>query len=396
MPTRIIIGLMSGTSVDSIDAAIVEIRGRAPRLSVKLLHHYQANWPPQLRRRLLAAMAPAPSSAAEICELNFLTAGAFAAAVRSALQQAGVAPHRVSAVASHGQTVCHLPPRPGRRTGSTLQLGDVAVIATLTGIPTIGNFRSADMAVGGHGAPLVPWADAILLRDVKRARAIQNIGGIANVTYLPPGQGFSAVRAFDTGPGNMAIDALISIATGGRQRCDTNGHIARQGRVDDRLFAQLQAHRYFSLPPPKSTGREVFGTAFVEKILAGADGKSICDLTATLTALTAWSITDAYHRFLPRVPEEVIICGGGLHNAELIRYLAADLAKLGCRNVIPMDQLGIVNKAREAMAFAMLGAAALDGVPANLPQVTGAAKPMLLGVVAQGPDRTYKNTASRA
>jgi anhydro-N-acetylmuramic acid kinase len=396
MPTRIIIGLMSGTSVDSIDAAIVEIRGRAPDLSVNLLHHYQANWPPQLRRRLLAAMAPAASSAAEICELNFLTAKTFAAAVCSALQQAGVAAHRVSAVASHGQTVCHLPPRPGRPTGSTLQLGDVAVIATLTGIPTIGNFRSADMAVGGHGAPLVPWTDAILLRDATKTRAIQNIGGIANVTYLPPGQGFSAIRAFDTGPGNMAIDALISMASGGRQRCDTNGRIAGQGRVDKRLFAQLQAHRYFSLPPPKSTGREVFGTAFVEKILVRSNGKRICDLAATLTALTAWSIADAYQRFLPRVPEEVIIGGGGLHNRELMRYLAADLAKLGCGNVLAMDQLGIVNKAREAMAFAMLGAAALDGVPANLPQVTGAAKPVPLGVVAQSTAGTLKKNLSRA
>ena len=396
MPSRIIIGLMSGTSVDSIDAAIVEIRGRSPRLSAKLLHHYQAQWPPLLRRRLLAAMAPAPSSAAEICELNFLTAAAFATAVQSALHQAGIAPHRVTAVASHGQTICHLPPQRGRRTGSTLQLGDVAVIAARTGIQTIGNFRSSDMAVGGHGAPLVPWTDAILLRDARKARAIQNIGGIANVTYLPPGHGFSDVLAFDTGPGNMAIDALISIATGGHQRCDTNGRIARQGRVDKSLFTQLQAHRYFSVRPPKSTGREVFGETFVEDVLTRANGKRICDLAATLTALTAWSIADAYHRFLPRIPDEVIIGGGGLHNPELMRFLTADLAELGCHTVLPMDQLGIANKAREAMAFAMLGAATLDGVPANLPQVTGATKPMLLGVVAQGSARTVQKTANRA
>ena len=383
MPSRIIIGLMSGTSVDGIDAAIVEIHGRAPGLSARLLHHHQANWSPSLRRRLLAAMAPAPSSAAEICELNFLTARSFAAAVQSALQHARIAPHRVAAVASHGQTICHLPPQPGRTTGSTLQLGDVSVIAALTGIQTIGNFRSADMAVGGHGAPLVPWTDAILLRDTRRTRAIQNIGGIANVTYLPSGRGFSDVLAFDTGPGNMAIDALMSIATGGRQHCDTNGRIARQGRVDERLFTRLKAHRYFSQLPPKSTGREVFGAAFVENLLTRAAGKKICDLAATLTALTAWSIADAYQRFLPRVPDEVIIGGGGLHNTELMRYLTADLEKLGCRTLIPMDQVRIANKAREAMAFALLGAATLDGVPANLPQVTGASKPMLLGVVAQ-------------
>ena len=381
MPSRIIIGLMSGTSVDGIDAAIVEIHGRAPQLSAKLLHHYQANWPPQLRRRLLAIMAPARTSTAEICELNFLVARCFAAAVQAALQQARIAPRRVCAVASHGQTVCHLPPQRAGHAGSTLQLGDVAVIAALTGIRTIGNFRSADMAVGGHGAPLVPWTDAILLRDAVKTRAVQNIGGIANVTYLPAGRGFADVLAFDTGPGNMAIDALMSIATGGHLLCDRDGRCAKQGRVDDPLLTQLKAHRYFSRKPPKSTGRETFGAAFVEHLLTRSNGKRICDLAATLTALTAWSIADAYQRFLPRVPDEVIICGGGQDNPELMRQVASHLADRGCHTLMPIDKLGIVNKAREAIAFALLGAAALDGVPANLPPVTGAAKPVLLGLV---------------
>lgn len=382
MAARIIIGLMSGTSVDAIDAAIVEITGRSPQLKARLLWHSQTTWPSELRRRLLAAMAPAKVSTEEICAINFLVAKRFAVAAQNALRGCKLRHSAVTAIACHGQTICHLPPRSHGDSGSTLQIGDTSVIATLTGIPTIGDFRSADMALSGQGAPLVPWTDAILLRQRHKVRAIQNIGGIANVTYLPRGVGIAGVIAFDTGPGNMALDALISAATGGRARCDRGGRIARMGQVQPQLLRRLQNHRYFSVRPPKSTGREEFGMRFVETLLGNFNGIAVCDAAATLTRLTAWSIAEAYRNFLPHIPDEAVICGGGLANPELMRLLRHDLGEIGCRVVTPIDELGLPNKAREAMAFALLGAATLDRVAANLPAVTGALRPTVLGHIA--------------
>ena len=386
MPDRLLIGLMSGTSVDAIDAAIVRIAGTGGRYRAKVLHHSETPWPAPLRRRLLAIMAPATAATQEICELNFLVARHFALAVDKAIVQSGIPRRRIAAIGSHGQTVCHLPPTRGRPIGSTLQLGDISVIATLTGLKTVGNFRPADMALGGQGAPLVPWTDAALLTHKKITRAIQNIGGIANVTYLPASGG--GVIAFDTGPGNMLIDAVVSLGTRGRHLFDRNGQLAKRGKLDRALFERLRAHPYFERRPPKSTGREDFGARLARDLYTAARRRRIPlpDIVHTVTHLTAWSIVDTYLTFLPALPDEVILCGGGGDNPALVAMLRAQLAAITRDGPVPalrrIDDLGIPNKSKEAASFALLAAATLDGIPANLPGVTGASRATPLAVVA--------------
>ncbi len=420
---RLIIGVMSGTSVDAIDAALVRVRTPGGgRYGAEVVAHAEHLWPRRLRERLLAVMAPAESRTGEICELNFLVAREFAEAVEDVLAESGVKREKITAIASHGQTVCHLPVRQAKgkslgmgdkKIGSTLQLGDVSVIAALTGIVTVGNFRPADIAAGGQGAPLVPWADDALLSDPRVTRCVQNIGGIANVTYLPPlterkpstwtfytpvsvSTETFMVRpdliAFDTGPGNMLIDAVVSLGTGGRMRFDRGGKLASKGNPDARLFRELRRHGYFERLPPKSTGREEFGEKFARKLIRTSKrGKvKLEDLVHTVTRLTAWSIVDAYLHFLPRLPEEVILCGGGAENPVLVRMLGEELGQLKndfARSAAPrlrrIDEFGIPNKAKEAASFALLGAATLDGVSSNVPSVTGAVRPMVLGVVAR-------------
>lgn len=437
---RLIIGLMSGTSVDGIDAALVRVTGgptrvlaRRDRLSAPLgryraevLAHVECRWPEQLRGRLLGVMAPAATTTQEICELNMLVAREFAGAVAELLRASGVSREEVAAIASHGQTICHLPGGgadfkaqisdlkkgkakrgasrravPGAGFGSTLQIGDISALATLTGIRTIGNFRSADMAVGGQGAPLVPWADEQLFSHATLTRCLQNIGGIANVTYLPavgrwstrmPGLGDKETRrqgegvlAFDTGPGNMLMDAVVRMASGGREHFDRDGRMAARGKLCERLLKRLQAHPYFARRPPKSTGREAFGETYARRLAESYENRKVAreDMVHTLTRLTAWSIGEAYRRFLPGMPDEVIVCGGGADNPVLVGMLGEDLAgALGGVRLRRIDELGMPNKAKEAASFALLGAATLDGVAGNLPSVTGARRAVVLGEMA--------------
>ena len=395
--SRLFISLMSGTSVDAIDVVLARIAGRVPAhpaagaVRATVLRHVVHPWPKVLRSRILG-LPNSPVEVAELCALHFAISRHFSAAVGRLLRQEGLEPRDITAIASHGQTVCHRPPlalssrllrRPGTRLGSTLQLGNVAVIATLTGIPTIGDFRAADMAVGGQGAPLVPLADKLLLTHATRTRAIQNIGGIANVTWLPPGrQPEAPVLAFDTGPGNVLLDGLTRWISRGRQSLDRDGAMARRGRVRERLLAGWRQHPFFRRRPPKSTGREEFGAAQISGLAMDAGGYSPSDLLATAAELTAWSIADAYQQFLPTLPEEVILCGGGANNSDLMRRLVRRLRSLGCRRCVRIDTLGIPNQAKEALSFALLAAATLDGVPGNLPSVTGARRAVRLGVIA--------------
>ena len=409
--SRLFISLMSGTSVDAIDVVLARIAGRVPAppaagaVRATVLRHMVHPWPKVLRNRILG-LPNSPAEVAELCALNFAISRHFSAAVGRLLRQGGLRPRDITAIASHGQTVCHRPPlalssrplrrpaggqalssrllrRPGTRPGSTLQLGNVAVIATLTGIPTIGDFRAADMAAGGQGAPLVPLADKLLLTHATRIRAIQNIGGIANVTWLPPGrQPEAPVLAFDTGPGNVLLDGLTRWISRGRKSFDRDGAMARRGRVQERLLAGWRQHPFFRRRPPKSTGREEFGEAQISVLATDAGGYSPSDLLATAAELTAWSIADAYQQFLPTLPEEVIFCGGGANNSDLMRRLVRRLRSLGCRRCTRIDTLGIPNKAKEALSFALLAAATLDGAPGNLPSVTGARRAVRLGVIA--------------
>lgn len=394
-------GLMAGTSGDGIDAACVRIEGSGDSMAVRFLWHRHKPFPPSLRRRVLAAMAPAVTRTEALARLHADLGDAFAQAASAAIHEADRS-ERPSLIGLAGQTVCHLPhARPGRTV--TLQLGEAARVAAATGLATVADFRQSDVAAGGQGAPLVPWTDWVLFRSDRVARAVQNIGGIGNVTWLPPGADAGDVIAFDTGPGNMIIDALVAQVSGGRQRMDRDGVRAARGRVLNDVLAAWLRHPFFKHRPPKSTGRETFGQAFLEaegKRLEAA-GAPTDDWIATATALTVRSVARAYRRFLPGFPEghitgtrqegtrgkhggrepaEVIVGGGGARNPTLMAMLSAELPGVVVR---PVTALGIPAQAKEAVSFAMLAAACVDGVPANLPRATGATRPAVLGRIVQ-------------
>ncbi|MGQ9652219.1 MAG: anhydro-N-acetylmuramic acid kinase [Phycisphaerae bacterium] len=390
---RLVLGLMAGTSGDGIDLACVRIEGVGTRMRPRLLWHRHTRFMPALRQRLLAAMAPAETTTQEIAHLHADLGEAFGKAAAWAIGLARRS-ERPSLIGLSGQTVCHLPGAMGRTVA--LQLGEPARVAMRTGLPVVAEFRQSDVAAGGQGAPLVPWTDWVLFRHPRISRAIQNIGGIANVTWLPAGADPSHVIAFDTGPGNMIIDALVRHITGGRETMDRDGRRSAKGRILGNVLDQWLRHPYFAKKPPKTTGREEFGEPFVsQKIehLAAVSSRPD-DWVATATALTAHSIAGAYRRFLPGVAQtltanqrkirgrsspsamEVIVCGGGARNPMLMAMLQAELPGTIVRRI---EEFGMSSQAKEAVSFAMLAKAYVDGVPGNLPQVTGARRPALLG-----------------
>jgi anhydro-N-acetylmuramic acid kinase len=369
------VGLMSGTSADGVDAALVEIRPRGPGgcrgVSVRTVATRFAPYPPAFRRRLLALPHV---DAAEVARLDRDVGERLARATLSLLARAGRRASSVDFVASHGHTAVHLPARGGR--GTTVQIGQPAIVAERTGIRTVGDFRPRDVAAGGEGAPLVPFADRLLLAREGRVVAAQNLGGIGNVACLGPGR--RDLVAFDTGPGMMAIDAAAAHATGGRLRFDPSGRIARTGRVDEGLLAALLRHPFLRRRPPKSTGREEFGTGFSSPLLARASSsRAKRDLVATLTAFTAASVADAYRRFLPAV-DEVVVSGGGARNATLLAEVAR---RLPGTTVVSSDARGVDPDFKEAVAFALLGWAHLAGIPNTCPEATGAARAVVAGAV---------------
>jgi len=376
---------MSGTSADGVDVAIVDIGPRG----VKLLAFEMFPHPPALRRQIFGLFDPGKARIDDLCHVNFVLGEAFAAALIRLARRSGIALGSIDLVGSHGQTVYHIPE--GRRVGrkvirSTLQIGEPSIIAERTGITTVADFRPRDVAAGGEGAPLVPFADYILFGDQRRTRAVQNIGGIANVTYLPAGGGAGDVLAFDTGPGNMVIDRAAWHATRGKLGYDKDGRLAARGRIDERLLAQLMRHPYLARRPPKSTGREVFGVQFTEALWRGARKRGVAphDIMATVTALTARSIAEAYRRFLPAMPEEVILCGGGAENPTLLGMLRRELLPA---RVARMDEFGLDPRAKEAVSFAILAYATAEGIPNNVPSATGARRAVVLGKVVPGGSR---------
>jgi anhydro-N-acetylmuramic acid kinase len=383
------IGLMSGTSHDGVSAAVVELDERA-RPPAHLIAFHTFPYSSRLRKEMLAASADEKVGAGAISTLNFTLGREFGHAAIEIARRASVALTDIAFIGSHGHTFFHLPPRRVERgeIASTMQLGESAVIAAGTGVPVVADFRTMDLALGGEGAPLAPLAHLWLFADPARGRIVLNIGGIANATYIPPGArvGDADVIAFDTGPGNSMIDALASRISGGRMRMDRDGRIAARGQVNEELLDKLMSHPYFRRHPPKSTGREEFGRSLLDQIVANARPMKIVDydLLATVTALTVRSIADACRSFIiPRGRvDQLIVTGGGAKNLTLMRMLAAELPSI---EVITSAEVGVDGDALEAVAFAILGYQMLRGRPGNIPSVTGARAPAILGKLTLPP-----------
>lgn len=408
VPTRVI-GLISGTSVDGIDAALVEISGTELDLKVELLAGATYPYPAELRERILAVGAGVAISMAELAEIDDAIAQVFAQAAQNI--QIGHQP--ATLIGSHGQTVYHRPPKEGAGEqgsraremltphglnpspsypltalgtplGYSLQLGRGALITHLTNIATVSNFRVADIAIGGHGAPLVPRVDAYLLSHPQEGRCIQNIGGIGNVAYIPPRHSdwLSKIRAWDTGPGNSLLDLAVEHLSTGAKTYDEDGNWAASGTPCHPLVEQWLNQDYFHLPPPKSTGRELFGVTYLHQCLKDAQAYELnpADILATLTELTAASIFHSYRTFLPEMPQRVLLCGGGSRNLYLKQRLQVLLASIP---VSTTDEVGLSADFKEAIAFAVLAYWRHLGIPGNLPTATGAPQEVLLGEIHQ-------------
>ncbi len=373
----IVLGMMSGTSGDGIDTVITELFGIPPQIEWRILSYDHVPFSPELREEIFACFRPETGTVDRICKLNFALSEAYAEAALHAIRSAGMQPNEIDLIGNHGQTLWHIPA--GNPQASTLQIGDPAVIAERTGIPVVSNFRTADMAAGGNGAPLVPFADSLLLRSPDKVRAAQNIGGIGNVTYIPKaGDPVHQIMAFDTGPGNMLIDYAAGVISGGKLVYDRDAELAGQGTVNEDLLNELLQHPYFAGNPPKTTGRETFGIQYGQQILKRAAALEISDhdLLATLTMLTARSIADAYRAFLPEFPDEVIVSGGGARNPLLMQMLRELLAPA---KVLMTDDFGIPSEAKEALAFAMMAYETRYQRPGNIPSATGAHHPVIMG-----------------
>lgn len=418
------IGLMSGTSSDGVSAALISIEGRGESRRVKCLAHRTVPYDAEFRRRLFRL---AYASAFELSQINFELGERLAEAAQALLSEAKVKPADVAVIGSHGHTVVHLPLRartngealpPGKPApvASTLQIGESSVIAERTGITTVGDFRVRDVAAGGEGAPLVPYVDGILFRDKSKTRALQNIGGIANVTVVTPKEG--AVAAFDTGPGNGLIDEAVRLVSGGAQNYDKGGSMAEQGRADALIVQRLLGHPFFSVPPPRSADRETFLGQLVEVLPAGPIGSSLAEQTrfmrrsappgagsalppalgqiaqmlppdrkagmlATLTQYTAESIFQAYKKYiLPKWPvDEIFLSGGGARNASLVKRLQTLFGRTPVRSV---EDLGFPSESKEAVAFAVLAQAAIEGEANNCPAATGARRAVVCGKIVRG------------
>ncbi|MGA9241433.1 MAG: anhydro-N-acetylmuramic acid kinase [Silvibacterium sp.] len=383
----IVAGVMSGTSADGVDVALVKITSASGKRQIKLLGHHAVSYPAALRSAVLAAMDAKETSTAELARLNWRLGMAYAEAVRAAVAKH---PVKLDLVGCHGQTAYHQAKAAAyaaRQVACTWQLGEPALIAAELRVPVVSNFRSADMAVGGQGAPLVPLLDFVLFAHTRRTRVLQNIGGIGNLTVIPAGGTAADLIAFDTGPGNMVMDALMERFF--QKKYDRGGSVAARGHVLDRVVKAVLQEAYFGQRPPKSAGREQFGSAFVTEFVRACEkaGGGQEDTVVTATALTAESIALAFDRFVRPLTKgtavDYIVSGGGTRNTTLINMLRQRLEPLGCK-VVMSDAVGLPSQAKEAAAFALLAWQTWHGQPGNIPSATGAKRAVVLGEICYG------------
>ena len=367
---------MSGTSADGVDAALTRITGSGLATKVEQLGFVFQPFDQATRQAILAMCTGETGGSREVCLLSTHLGMLYAQAVEALLAKTGTA--QVDLIGCHGQTVYHIPEPTaylGSRIRGTLQIGDPSYLAEQFRCPVVSDFRIRDMAAGGLGAPLVPYTEFLLYRSEQEDVALQNIGGIGNITLLPAGCTLDQVVAFDTGPGNMVMDALVSRMTQGKQTYDDGGALAAKGRVQPKLLAKMMEDPYLNRQPPKTTGREYYGEAYVQALLDSTDALLV-DVLATATAFTAESIAHSLRRFAPRMPARLVVGGGGSRNPTLLRFLQAALPQV---RVQTQEDLGLDSDAKEAVAFAILANEALFGICNNAPAATGASHGVVMG-----------------
>ena len=375
-PSRLVVGLMSGTSADGIDAVLTRITGSGLSTTVEQLSFYFLPFDHQTRQAILRMCGGEWGGAREVCLLGTHLGKLYAQAVRELLKEAGIP--SVDLIGCHGQTVYHIPEETdylGTSIRGTLQIGDPSYLAEEFGCPVVSDFRIRDMAAGGLGAPLVPYTEFLLYRSETEDVALQNIGGIGNITLLPAGCALEDVTAFDTGPGNMVMDALTAKLTGGRLNYDRDGALAASGAVIPELLARMLEDPYLQRQPPKTTGREYYGEDYVQRLLAFGN-YPLVDVLATTTAFTAHSIALSLRRFAPRLPRRLVVAGGGSRNPTLLSFLQEALPEV---TVQTQEDLGMDSDAKEAVAFAILANEALFGICNNAPSATGASHGVVMG-----------------
>lgn len=374
---KLIVGLMSGTSADGVDVALVEVSGSALTTEIELKAFETIPYTSEIRSRIFDLFSVETARVDEICTMNFMIGKLFAESVLTVLDKVGIPPTQVDLIGSHGQTIHHLPKA---SVPATLQIGEPAVIAHETGIPTVADFRVADVAAGGEGAPLVAYVDYLLFHHATQTIGFLNIGGIANLTVLPAGCGIEEVHASDTGPGNMILDACVEEITDGVKQFDENSEMALQGAVCLPLLTQWLAHPFFELTPPKTTGREMFGTTYANNCLQQIKEHKISenDGLGTLTALTVESICQYYTDFVEaETPLDILyVSGGGARNPLIMRGLADAFDPI---RVVDVTETGVSGDAKEAIAFAILANEAVHGNFSNVPNATGASCRKILG-----------------
>lgn len=383
-PSRLVIGFMSGTSADGIDAVLAEIHGHDTAARVKQRDFVFMPFEPEVRAEILRLAGGGAAAAADFCRMNFLLGELYCDAGRELCRHAGVRTEDIDLIGNHGQTFWHIPLEEkylGHKLHGTLQLGEDAMLAEAFSCPVVGDFRVRDMAAGGLGAPLVPYTEFLLYRSETECVALQNIGGIGNISFLPAGCGLNDILAFDTGPGNMVMDAVTARMTDGTVTYDAGGALAAHGHVNEKLLRRMMADPYIAQRPPKTTGRERYGADYVASICAYAKSESIplLDVLATATRFTAECIAAAVRGFAPELPARLIVGGGGAMNETLMRHIRQLLPV--CR-VMANEELGFDGNAKEALAFAILANEAIFAHANNVPSVTGARHPVVMGKIS--------------